>query len=577
MLYDILPERDSYRDSISNMPLPLLSLDKQLQMKKILRTTTDKKEVQRMKNINTIVGYLGGSCKGKWDEQREWENAPPSSAEIKMKIKSYVNGLFDFVDKDRDSRQFDEVERSLKNFLFALGRLFLAYFVALRHERSEREISRWEKEGYRREEKPQRKYIETFFGRVCFWRTYVRWPGSDGLHPLDLALGLTADGFSFWVMELSARLSTLLSYDQVTGILLYFLSWSPSKTTVEKAVLGFGRYTEEWFESAPAPEGDGEILVTQFDSKATPTATEEELEKRRGKRKKNQQPLSPRHRGRAKRKRQSPKKRRKKGDKSKNGKAATLVVMYTLKKARDKEGNPVLLGPINKKVYASYAPKRHAFAIARREADKRGFTKKSRKKVQIVTDGDEDLARLVKEFFPGATHTLDIIHALEYVWEAGRFLFEEGSDELTAWVKKQERLLYMGKAADVYLNLNDTRWEVAPKDLKRLDAIRNYIHNRLDMMAYNELRKEDLEVASGAVEGAVKHVIAKRFDYGGMRWIRERAEALLQLRCIEINGDWPAFVEFVRLRSSKASEAESRAKRLLTTKSRPLPTFGVAC
>jgi hypothetical protein len=119
-------------------------------------------------------------------------------------------------------------------------------------------------------------------------------------------------------------------------------------------VLGFGSYTEEWFESAPAPEGDGEILVVQWDSKATPTATEEELEKRRGKRKKDERPLSPRHRGRAKRKRRGPKKRRKKGDKSKNGKAATLVVMYTLKKARDKDGKPFLFGPINKKVYASY-------------------------------------------------------------------------------------------------------------------------------------------------------------------------------------------------------------------------------
>ena len=37
----------------------------------------------------------------------------------------------------------------------------------------------------------------------------------------------------------------------------------------------------------------------------------------------------------------------------------------------------------------------------------------------------------------------------------------------------------------------------------------------------------DLEVASGVVEGGVKHVIGKRFDNGSMRWIRERAEARL--------------------------------------------------
>ena len=42
---------------------------------------------------------------------------------------------------------------------------------------------------------------------------------------------------------------------------------------------------------------------------------------------------------------------------------------------------------------------------------------------------------------------------------------------------------------------------------------------------------------TGTVEGVVNYVIAKRFDSGGMRWIKERAEHLLQLRCIEVNGD----------------------------------------
>jgi hypothetical protein len=34
-------------------------------------------------------------------------------------------------------------------------------------------------------------------------------------------------------------------------------------------------------------------------------------------------------------------------------------------------------------------------------------------------------------------------------------------------------------------------------------------------------------------------------DRFSMRWIRERAAALLQLRCIEINGHWDAFVTSV--------------------------------
>ena len=89
--------------------------------------------------------------------------------------------------------------------------------------------------------------------------------------------------------------------------------------TVKDTVLGFGRHTADWFESAPAPENDGEVLVIQVDSKASPTATDKELAKRRGKRVANPYRGSQRHRGRASRKRRGSKKRRKKGDKAKNG------------------------------------------------------------------------------------------------------------------------------------------------------------------------------------------------------------------------------------------------------------------
>lgn len=526
-----------------------------------------------MTELKTIIGHVGGRCKGEYAEQKAWDEAPAESFDIKAEVREHVEEVFNFLEKDDDTRRFDQVERNLLTLLFTLGRLLIAYYLARREERSAGELAPWLKKGYRRRD-PERKYLNTHFGRVCFWRTYLRGPGGLGLHPLDLALGLTADGFSLWTMEMCARLSTFMPYEQVTAIYLYFLSWSPSKTTVEKSVLGFGRHTQEWFETAPPPEGDGEVLVIQVDTKAVPTATEEELQKRRGKRGK-ERPLSPRHRGRAKRARRGPKKRRKKGDKSKNGKAATIVTMYTLKMGRDGKGRAVLLGPINKRIYASYAPKRHAFTWARREADKRGFPKGCGKMVQVVTDGDEDLECYVKEFFPEAKHTLDIMHVLEYVWEAGRFLFREGSKELLRWVKKQEKLLYGGKAVRVVRHIGEVKRRASPKNHERLDQIRAYLAKRLHMMEYHKLRKQDLEVASGVVEGAVRHVIGKRFDNGSMRWIKERAEALLQLRCIEINGDWDAFVAFVQRRMCAAARRERAPQRLLTKVPAPLPNIAV--
>ena len=49
-------------------------------------------------------------------------------------------------------------------------------------------------------------------------------------------------------------------------------------------------------------------------------------------------------------------------------------------------------------------------------------------------------------------------------------------------------------------------------------------------------------IASGVVEGAARYVVGERLDNSGMRWIEERAEAVLLLRCIEVNGDWEAFM-----------------------------------
>ena len=61
-------------------------------------------------------------------------------------------------------------------------------------------------------------------------------------------------------------------------------------------------------------------------------------------------------------------------------------------------------------------------------------------------------------------------------------------------------------------------------------------------MDYGRLRADDLVIASGVVEGAARYVVGERLDISGMRWIEERAEAVLLLRCVEVNGDWDAFM-----------------------------------
>jgi hypothetical protein len=249
------------------------------------------------------------------------------------------------------------------------------------------------------------------------------------------------------------------------------------------------------------------------------------------------------------------------------------MVMYTLKK--NEEGK--LEGPRNKKVYASHAPKRHVVAIARREADKRGFGRDSGKLVQIVTDGDNDLARYIEELFPEAKHTIDVYHVVEYLWEAGHALYKEGSDDLEEWVNRQKEALYEGRVADLIQEL-DERLALLPKGTQQacLKKVRDYLTKRQEKMDYKNLREQDLEISSGAVEGAVNYVITKRFDSGGMRWIKERAETLLQLRCIEVNDDWDAFISFVHDKTQKQAQQTRKIISLKCQKPASLPTYGLA-
>jgi hypothetical protein len=461
---------------------------------------------------------------------------------------------------------FKEFEQALRTLLFAVGRAAIALFLALREQHVMKREHWGAREARRFRAAPaQARSLATMFGVVRYARTYMRQVGDSarrGFYPLDASLGLLADRFSWNVLSLATRLATKLSFAEARATLSAFVPNAPSTEVIEGAVLGLGRHTAAFIEQAPPPAGDGDVLIIMIDSKGAPTATDSELSRRRGKRSKRRRPASPRHRGRAQRARY-PAKRRSKGDKSKNAKMATMVVMYTLRRC-----GANLLGPLNRRRYASFAPKRHAFAFARREANKRGFSDDAGKLVQIVTDGDDDLAIYAAEYFPRAMHTIDVMHVVERLWSAAQCLHREGSPELRAWVEAQKERLYGGRVQDILDELG-RRLLSTPRTgpgnkgkRERLAEVVRYLEKRGDKMRYDEILAADLELGTGSVEGAIKNIIGKRFDHGGMRWIKERAEALLQLGCIEANGQWDVFIDYAHDELRSAAIRDGTRTRL---------------
>lgn len=465
----------------------------------------------------------------------------------------------------RDLRGF---ERELLPRMWNIGRLLVSLFMETREAELQTTLRgpRWLVE----------RSVATMFGEVRVNRTYVRGDDGHGEAPLDRALGLTADLVSANLLGLAALLATQMPFDHVREVLGLFVGYVPSASTIKEAVLGIGSLAQAWLEVAPLPDGDGEVLVMMFDSKGVPTATESELRKRRGKRKRRPKAASPRHRGRDRRSRWAPKRRRKAGDKSKNARLCTVVVMYTLKRSGSK-----LLGPLNKRLYVSFGPKELAFQWAQRQAARRGFGPDSGKMVQIVTDGDEDLATYRKRYFPKATHTLDIYHALEYVWQAGSCLHSESSPQLDRWYREARNKVFGGKTAELLDELRTALRRIPRKGpgnkgrRERLETSIRYLTERLGMMNYKWLIDRDLEIGSGAVEGAVNHLVAIRSDHGGMRWIRERAQALLQLRCIHQNGDWEAFLNWALPKLTKPTD-DHQIPRIQRNVPAPLPILAQA-
>lgn len=341
---------------------------------------------------------------------------------------------------------FWRFEKELLLRVAVLGCCCLRLFLTARYERLA--VQPFLKDGkYRFGDDYAERTLKTFYGEVTYGRHYLlSRGGGSGFFPLDVVLGLTRDRLSPWVMQWVAWLATRLSFKAAQLVCKAVLHWAPATETIEQVVLGMGRDAAPFRQQLKAPPGDGEVLVIEVDGKCPPTATAAELAKRRGKRQPKHGKACAcgcqRHRGKAKRQARGSKKRRKKGDKSKNGKEVNGVVMYTLQRG----GDGKLHGPLNKKLYATFAGRKAAGLWTRAEATKRGFGPDTTKTVQIVLDGAKGWKDNLKPLFPQAIFTLEVCPVVEKLWALGRHCHPEGSEALQAWVEALKALVYGGKA-----------------------------------------------------------------------------------------------------------------------------------
>jgi hypothetical protein len=450
------------------------------------------------------------------------------------------------VAESRRRKSFHEFEHGLWSALLTLGRALVLLYLA-------RSVARPRAATYKRgptrfamTDKTRTTKLGTLFGKVAFTRPVARPMGNARGAcdlPVDRELGLCS-GFSLGVVLAMTRLSAQMAFAAARQTFEQFWQWAPSRRAVLRMIDAVGGRARAYLEQAPAPEDDGEVLVMQVDAKGAPTISSRERA-RRARRRRVKNGKNRRHH-RRRRRHDHPRVRRKPGDKSKNANMAVVGVLYTLR--RDEDG--LLDGPINKRVYATFDGHKALFDWLHLEAVKRGYGTDKFEHVHFLADGAKAIWKLQKKYFPDAEVALDWYHVAEKLWAAAKCIHRKDRDERAAWVKLQQQRLRNGSfdalMTDLRVALQDTPLTGPGNKYRRkmlTKTIEHFERNRL-RMRYRRLRWLDLDIATGVVEGAVRHLVGIRFDGPGMRW-GDRRERLLHLRCVLINGQWEQLGEYL--------------------------------
>lgn len=393
--------------------------------------------------------------------------------------------------------------------------------------------------------------LHTVLGRVAVPRLAYQAPGSEDLHPMDAALNLPRESFSHGVRRLVAKEAATHSFDEVVEMVQDFTGAMIAKRQVEELAVRAAQDFDAFYDGRAAkrdPKND--LLVISTDGKGIVMRREDLREGTR---------RAAEKRGRKVETRLSP------GEKSNRKRMAQVATVYSiapfprgpadiLHSLRDKDGvDTKRPRPTDKRVWASVekpmqAVIREAFEEAlRRDPDKQ-------RRWIVLVDGDPKQVRAVKAEAKrvGATITIvaDIIHVLEYIWEAARALFGGTNADAEKWVADRLLALLEGRTGGEVAKT--IRWWEARK--KKLDpaahtAIEkacNYLadRTRTKLLRYQEALRDGLPIATGVIEGACRYVVKDRMDRTGARWTLNGAEAVLRLRAIRASKDFDEYWAF---------------------------------
>jgi hypothetical protein len=137
----------------------------------------------------------------------------------------------------------------------------------------------------------------------------------------------------------------------------------------------------------------------------------------------------------------------------------------------------------------------------------------------------------------------DFVHVLEYIWKAAWSFFDEGDPGAEAWVKQKALQVLRSRATIVAaaIRRKATCMGLGPKARDNADTCADYLLHKAPYLDYANALQQGWPIATGVIEGACRHIVKDRMDITGARWGLDGAEAVLKLRALRSNGDFPSY------------------------------------
>jgi hypothetical protein len=391
----------------------------------------------------------------------------------------------------------------------------------------------------------------TLVGQVDVERKAYQAHDVGGLHPMDAALNLPPELYSYGTQRLAAEQAARSSFDEVVALLKKQTGAPVPKRQVEELSVRAAEDFEDFYSGQHANDNASksadDLLVLTFDGKGIAV---------------RRQDLRPATRKAAERASRKLSTRLSKGEKRHRRRMAQVAAVYSIV-PWVRTPTDILQGlrppeekaaerprPHEKRVWASitHAPAKvvnEAFAEAlRRDPDKK-------RRWVVLVDGNADQLNLIKnaakKYEVTVTIVLDLIHVLEYLWQVARAIHGEGTPESESWVTTRLMWLLYGRSGnEVAADILRTMRRLEPGFDKRgvFEAAAGYMKKHRAYMHYANYIRDGLPIATGVIEGACRYLVKDRMDRTGARWSLAGAEAVLRLRSLVTSGDMDAYWAF---------------------------------